>query len=299
MTVRNGIKDRTGDALAKQLAALVTRLFEIGVLHSITGRMTLRLWPVHKVLDCIPWLRYQNAQGCHIFLRPFGPVGIILLDDLKPKMLTRLYQDGFPPAAIIETSSGNLQAWIRLIANNKEYPLPAFLLNRAASFFSRRYHTDPAAANWRQFGRAAGFTNRKIIHQRQGLHPYALLRHASGIVAPAGRQLLVRLNRSPLKKTAIHSSLITKNSSLDPETHYNRLFNRIIRVNKNESWILSPDLSRMDFMIASHLLRQGFHPEFIEQVLLLGSPRLEQRKNGHQNNYVRRTIQKLLSLSPS
>ena len=47
-------------------------------------------------------------------------------------------------------------------------------------------------------------------------------------------------------------------------------------------------------MIVQDLRRDGYTYQEIEQALLLGSPRLEARKKGHREDYLRRTLGKAL-----
>jgi hypothetical protein len=66
-----------------------------------------------QVLKSLLWLRRENLNRGHIYVRPSGLHGLSLVDDLTAEALARMKAEGFAPAAVIETSSGNFQAWLR------------------------------------------------------------------------------------------------------------------------------------------------------------------------------------------
>jgi hypothetical protein len=51
------------------------------------------------------------------------------------------------------------------------------------------------------------------------------------------------------------------------------------------------DVSRCDFLAASRLLERGFAPPTIRQAIREASPDLADRKHGHVEDYVRRTVE--------
>jgi len=61
----------------------------------------------------IKWLRYENAKGAHIYVRPAGRHPLSLIDDLSVEVLKRIKAEGFEPAVVVETSSDNFQAWLK------------------------------------------------------------------------------------------------------------------------------------------------------------------------------------------
>ena len=63
-------------------------------------------------------------------------------------------EGGFTPAVLVETSPGNLQAWM----NHGEL-LPKELSTRAARGLAQRFGGDQGAADWCHFGRLSGFAN--------------------------------------------------------------------------------------------------------------------------------------------
>jgi hypothetical protein len=93
-------------------------------------------------------LKYRNAHGSHIYIRPSGEHHFTSLDDLNETSLARLSADGFTPCAVVETSAGNFQAWLK-----HTRVFPKLLSTFAAQTLAVRYDADPSAADWRRFGR--------------------------------------------------------------------------------------------------------------------------------------------------
>jgi RepB DNA-primase from phage plasmid len=161
-----------------QLEALGAECFDIGV-KRVDGTMVLREgWGAKQVLKSLLWLRRENLNRGHIYVRPAGAHGLSLVDDLKADTVVRMKVDGFAPAAVVETSPGNFQAWLK-----HGEVLDEVASTRAAKLLAERYGGDPGSADWRHFGRLAGFTNPKPSRRlASGLAPFARLLEASGQV---------------------------------------------------------------------------------------------------------------------
>ena len=87
-----------------------------------------------------------------------------------------MISEGFEPCAVIETSPGNFQAWLK-----HTRVLPKALGTLAAQTLALRFGADPSAADWRRFGRLPGLTNRKPQHRNvQGLFPFVRLHSHTG-----------------------------------------------------------------------------------------------------------------------
>jgi hypothetical protein len=159
-----------------QLEAMGAAGFDIGVKRT-DGTMILREgWGAKQVLKSLLWLRRENLNRGHIYVWPAGPHVLSLLDDLNGAALTRMKAEGFAPAAVIETSPGNFQAWLR-----HGVVLDEATSTRAAKVLAERFGGDPGSADWRHFGRLAGFTNPKPNRRlASGLQPFARLVEANG-----------------------------------------------------------------------------------------------------------------------
>jgi len=152
--------DKTYEAVERQLTAMGAELFEVGSLQRADGDqlqfMLLRTWDRRKVIDSVPWLRYQNRHESHIYERPKGESNLTLVDDLKLSSVTRMRQEGTQPAAVVQTSPGNFQAWIKHATR-----LDKELGTAVARELAKRFGGDLKAADWRHLGRLAGFRNTK------------------------------------------------------------------------------------------------------------------------------------------
>ena len=54
------------------------------------------------------------------------------------------------------------------------------------------------------------------------------------------------------------------------------------------------DYSRLDWMIATEMLEQGFSVAAVEVAMREASPLLEERKKGHIDDYITRTVTKAM-----
>ena len=170
----------TSEAVEKQSRAMCARAFEVGLFDpsAAHGAMLPRVWDTSTLLRSVSWLRLKNAEGRNIYIRPAGEHSLSLIDDASIQVINRLKLEGFAPAVVIETSPGNFQAWLR---HGKI--LPKHLSTLAARLLASRYGGDLASADWRHYGRLAGFTNRKDKYRKtDGTFPYVRLHEATGVV---------------------------------------------------------------------------------------------------------------------
>ena len=169
--------DRTRNAVERMLGALDAPAYDLGVLSERGMLPCLANLAASGVMSRIPLLKAQNARGAHIYIRPAGEHRYTILDDLATESVERLSVDGYEPCAVVETSLGNFQAWLK---HDGVYPAP--LSTFIAQTLAKRYDADPNAADWRRFGRLPGFTNCKPKYRKDnGLFPYVLLRSAAGV----------------------------------------------------------------------------------------------------------------------
>ena len=187
--------DRTNEAVTRQIVAMGGEVFEIG-LYKPEGAgnseppMIPRTWDMQAVMKAIPWLRFQNRNGRNIYIRPRGEHNLSLIDDLTATSIERMKADGFHPALVVETSPGNYQAWLK-----HSRRLSKELGTAAARTLAREYSGDLGAADWRHFGRLAGFTNRKDKYGADGLFPFVMLRQANGLPYPEADRFIARIEQ--------------------------------------------------------------------------------------------------------
>src|SRR5271156_979877 len=168
--------DRTEISVRHMLTAIEAPLYDVGVLSNRGMLPGLDGIPAETVLARLSLLKNRNARGSHIYIRPAGEHRYTALDDLSETSLALLTGDGFNPCAVVETSAGNFQAWLK-----HSVVFPKLLGTFAAQTLATRYHADPSAADWRRFGRLPGFTNCKPKYKRpDGLFPFVRLTSHSG-----------------------------------------------------------------------------------------------------------------------
>jgi hypothetical protein len=159
------------------LVALDAPAYDLGILSDRGMLPGLSNLPAEGVLSRLTLLKAHNARGAHIYVRPAGEHRFTVLDDLNHDGVDQLTADGYEPCAVVETSLGNFQAWLK---HDDVYPAP--LSTFVAQTLAKRNQADPSAADWRRFGRLPGFTNCKPKYRKSnGLYPYVLLRSATGV----------------------------------------------------------------------------------------------------------------------
>jgi hypothetical protein len=185
------MKSRTLLAVEQQVDAMGCEVYEIGLFKphapgsdSKEPEMLPRTWDRATLLKSVPWLRYQNSQGRNIYIRPNGEHRLSMVDDLSADAVKRMRAEGFVPTLVVETSPGNFQAWL-----NHGQLLPPRISTIAARTLAAKFGGDKGAADWRHFGRLAGFTNRKAKYQSlAGTYPFVRIVDAgpSQVYASAG-----------------------------------------------------------------------------------------------------------------
>src|SRR5882762_3388903 len=182
---------KTAEAVAKQGRAMKASTFEVGLFDPTAEHRAMlpRLWDFDTLLRSVPWLRLKNLEGRNIYIRPSGEHALSLIDDVSLQAVERLKSEGFAPSVILETSPRNFQAWLC-----HGQILPKHLSTFAARLLASRFGGDPASADWRHYGRLAGFTNRKDKYKKMdGRYPYVRLHEAAGLVYPKADEFLAEV----------------------------------------------------------------------------------------------------------
>ena len=168
--------DRTQEAVRQQVEAMGAGVFEVGAFDSASERMIMRTWDKETAIKSIPWLRFENLKGRNIYIRSAGIHSLSLVDDLSADAIQRMKKEGFAPTLVVETSPGNFQAWLQ-----HGRTLDKALSTAVAKALATQFHGDYGSADWRHFGRLAGFTNRKEKYRQPNGHfPYVRLIEAAG-----------------------------------------------------------------------------------------------------------------------
>src|SRR3954469_23104424 len=105
--------DRTTEAVRRQMMAMGSAVFEVGLFKPDAAPaeavMLPRVWDQDALLRSVSWLRHQNRDGRNIYVRPKGEHNLSLVDDLSRESVTAMAQTGFAPAVVVETSPSNYQ----------------------------------------------------------------------------------------------------------------------------------------------------------------------------------------------
>lgn len=284
--------DRTTRAAQQQIVAMGTQVFEVGLFKPSAaeeGRAVMipRIWDSATLIRSIPWLRMQNADGRNIYVRPKGEHDLSLIDDLSADAVKRMKATGFTPAAVVETSPGNFQAWLK-----HPHLLPRELSTMAARKLAEEFGGDRGAADWRHFGRLAGFTNRKAKYMKEsGLFPFVRLIEALGVAYPEGAGFTAAISAHREADLCIrerqHPTLPTarRNPSKSIED---------FRSNPR----YAGDATRVDLAYAIYALSHGSSSDQVAAAL--GSRDLSHKGDEkRQKQYVDRTVTKALKASES
>ena len=205
-----------------------------------------------------------------------------LLDDLTAETIERMKAEGFEPVAVVETSLNNFQVWL----NHGEI-LSAATSTAAAKQLAERFEGDPSSADWRHFGRLAGFTNPKPERQlASGLRPFARLRSAKGRVYSRAAEFLAGIVKNEAPATV-----------QEPRPHERRRTEGE-GVKSLEEFHADPmyagDLHRADLAWAKHAAGHRLTFEEITDKLLNGRDLSKKGSRKRQLEYVTRTAEKAL-----
>ena len=281
----------TFDSVQQQVASMDVELFELG-LYKADARasespMIPRVWDAQTILKSVPWLRHQNAAGRNIYIRPKGEHDLSLVDDLTDDALLSMKEAGFNPALIVETSPGNYQAWLR-------HPelLSKEMSTAAARVLAERFGGDRAAADWRHFGRVAGFTNRKAKYRDEGtrLYPFVRLVEAAGGVYPEAERFLTGVRHEVEQEQVERERLRAQMSKLG--LVFPKELKTIDDFRANVRY--GGDGTRIDLAYAVYAFSHG--ASATEVAAVIRSRDLSHKGNERrQNEYVERTIKKALA----
>jgi hypothetical protein len=274
---------KTTEAVEKQARAMRANTFEVGLFDPTAdhGAMLPRVWDLDTLLRSVPWLRLKNSQGRNIYIRPRGEHALSLIDDASPQAIELLKSEGFAPGVVIETSPSNFQAWLC-----HGQILPKQVSTIAARLLASRFGGDPASADWRHYGRLAGFTNRKDKYRRKdGTFPYVRLHEATGAVYSKAVVFLAEVR-------ALYES---EHSKPAPPVSFQRpsrcRYNLKTIEDFREKSIYGGDQTRVDLAYAVYALAHGV-PENTAREALTSRDLSHKGDRKRQQEYIDRTIRK-------
>ena len=285
--------DRSYLAVRRQLKAIGCEAYEIGV-RGREGQMVSRTWTSEEVLKSVSWLKRENAKGADIYVRPAGEKnqGIVLVDDVNQTQLERMKSKGYEPATVVETSPQNYQAWIRVSKN----PIEPKLATAISKGIATHFEADQNSADWRHFGRLAGFTNRKPEHTTaQGRNPWVLCHESNGKRASRGDETVQVITKRLSEQQAQGELKIRLKAALNASEGASKTKPIPTYQNQLKSLVgcfgADLDLSRADYMICSNMAKAGYSKDQLVKTLEQASPGLVTRKASHELDYCQRTVE--------
>jgi hypothetical protein len=285
-------RDRTSEAVRHQAAAMGSGVFEIGLFKpdAMDGEpvMLPRVWDTDALLRSTGWLRNQNREGRNVYIRPKGEHDLSLVDDLSRDAIRAMKHAGFAPALVVETSPDNFQAWLKHPGQ-----LSKQLGTAAARSLSERFGGDTKAADWRHFGRLAGFTNRKEKYRNPetGLHPFVKLIEAPGAVYPEAERFLADVRKSVEREQQEKQYLRNAVQVAADRLHRESALKSIEAFRSDPRY--GGDGTRVDLAYGIYAFSRGASAPQVEAAL---RSRDLSHKGGErrQRDYVERTIKKAL-----
>lgn len=254
--------------------------------------MLPRVWDHDSLMRSIAWLRHENRDGRNIYIRPNGEHNLSLVDDLKAEALVEMERTGFTPAVVVETSPGNFQAWLK-----HSDQLSKEMGTAAARALAEKFGGDRGAADWRHYGRLAGFTNRKNKHcdESTGLYPFVKVIQASGGVYPMAPEFLSNVRAELEERYRMEQqrrmSFSASSRTAAGDTHAR--FKSIDEFRNDPKY--GGDGTRIDLAFAIYALSHGASTAQVEGAIRtrdLSHKGTEKR----QADYIDRTIRKALGL---
>jgi len=273
----------TPEAVEKQSRAMGAKAFEVGLFdpNVAHGAMLPRVWETGTLLRSISWLRLKNAEGRNIYIRPAGEHSLSLIDDASIQVIERLKSEGFAPAVVLETSPGNFQAWL-----NHGQILPKPLSTFAARLLASRFGGDLASADWRHYGRLAGFTNRKDKYRKaDGTFPFVRLHESTGVVYPKAIAFLAEVK-------GLYEAERSKIPPLASLQHRRECRSNLRSIEDFRARpIYGGDHTRVDLAYAIYALAHGV-PENEARNALASRDLAHKGNRKRQEEYIDRTIKK-------
>lgn len=293
----------TWQGIRRQLTVMPHDLYLIRLIHYQTKRAFPgeRLWTATQLIHpaTVRFLRVRNREGCDIYIQPYAGErnpGYILvdLDHTVPAVVETMRSNGHNPCVVLQTSPGNLQAWVQVSATPIEPAVATWIGQQLAHV----YGGDPASTDWRHLGRLAGFTNQKP-HRRngRGYSPWVKVLYARAGLAAQGTRLM---------EAAEHRLVSPSNLEQAPRvplpavtrTHAAGTTGPLPRAQIYTTWLHrlrilerfpQPDWSIADKWIAKELLQRGTPARQVAAILCAGSPGFP-RQHSHPEDYLRRTL---------
>ena len=288
----------TLQAMRRQLAGMPNDLYLIRLIHHQTRRAFPgeRLWTATELLHpaTVRFLRVRNQEGCDVYLHPYADQrnpGYILvdLDRTGPEVLPLMQANGHAPCVVLQTSPGNLQAWVH-VSHTSLLPAVASFIGKQ---LAQRYGGDLASSDWRHLGRLAGFTNQKPQRRNgRGYAPWVKVLYAQAGLAPAGAALRQQAETAAAIPLPPVSAWLLAGVDPGPRpspTAAAEIYSDWLHRLRIPARFPQPDWSIVDKWVAKELLRHGISAPQVAAIVRAGSPGFP-RRHGNPKDYLCRTL---------
>ena len=283
-------------AVRRQLAAMPHELYLIRLIHHQTRRAFPgeRLWTAAQLIhpSTLRFLRVRNREGCDVYIQPYAEnrnPGYVLvdLDHNDPQVVENMRADGLAPCVVLQTSPGNLQAWMHVSTT----PLQPAVATSIGKQLARRYGGDLASTDWRHLGRLAGFTNQKPQRRNgRGHAPWVKVLEAhAGLVAQSAALLDAAQGGSPSPSKSTVARRATTHTDTLAHPAAGSIYAEWLHRLRIPERFPQPDWSIADKWIAKELLRQGMPAPRVAAILRAGSPGFP-RRHSQPDDYLCRTL---------
>jgi hypothetical protein len=269
-----------------QLAAMGCARFDLGVLRGGGAMVLLEALSADRIVTRVRWLRRENVRGAHVFIRPHGLSHLTLVDDLDAQAIAAMKNRGFAPALVVETSPRNFQAWLK----HTHLPADREAATIAARWLASSFGGDLSSADWRHFGRLAGFTNQKPNRRLpNGSAPLVRPRECSGRPFPAARRF-----RAEVERLAADARRARKARWIRPPTPGSARLTSVTEFHR--AWRYGGDLHRADMAWALYAAGHGLGTSEIAAAIRAARDLSKKGSERRQFAYAERTARKALEL---
>lgn len=240
-----------------------------------------------EVAEKLPeMIRLDDKRGENVYLTPLSSdTHHLVIDDLTDENLGRMKAEGYAPSIVIESSPKNFQA-IFSVPRIAPDAIDQKAANAAVRQINKEYG-DPNFSGAIHPHRAPGFHNRKEKHRRDGVSPVVRIAEALGGACKKMGDLLsfhynaIRAVTSNGRKriTPKVSEYATRDYDLS-DVHV--AIYRAHRSDIERSIRTTPDMSRIDAMVAERLRALDYSRDDIADVIEAGLLRNPTRAEKHQ-----------------
>jgi hypothetical protein len=233
-----------------------------------------------------------------VYIQPYSPdcnPGYILvdLDHNDPATLETMRDNGHEPCVVLQTSPGNLQAWVQV----STAPIDPTVASYVGKHLAHTYGGDLASTDWRHLGRLAGFTNKKPLRRDgRGYSPWVKVLHAHPGLASQAAALLEQAELGlassvnlPPRSTVSDDAVAVDHLPVGATTGASRIYSAWLHRLRILQRFPQPDWSIADKWIAKELLCRGTPPPQVAAILRDGSPGFP-RRHSRPDDYLRRTL---------